>query len=113
MSTLLGLWFVVSAHMSGNDITAAFANERMEITDSGYKIWSGDIVSDSGSLTFFDGTNELDILGTSGPNQGKLFKCIYKMDGDNWIICYSLAERPTDFQSTKENKFVLITWGKK
>jgi uncharacterized protein (TIGR03067 family) len=113
MKTLIGLWFVVQAHMGGNDITPAFANEKMEITDTGYKIWSGDTVSDSGSLTFFDGTNELDILGTNGPNQGKLFKCIYKMDGDNIVICYSLSGRPTDFESTKENKFVLITWTRK
>ncbi len=113
MKTLIGLWFAVQAHIGGNDITSAFANEKMEITNTGYKIWSSDMVSDSGSLTFFDGTNELDILGINGPNQGKLFKCIYKMEGDNMIICYSLADRPTSFESTKENKFVLITWTKK
>ncbi len=62
MKTLIGLWFVVQAQMSGSDITSAFANEKMETTDAGYKIWSADMVSDSGSLTFFDGTNELDIL---------------------------------------------------
>jgi uncharacterized protein (TIGR03067 family) len=113
MKTLIGLWFAVQAHMGGNDITPAFANEKMEITDTGYKIWSGDMVTDSGSLTFFDGTNELDILGTNGPNKGKLFKCIYKMEGDDWIICYSLADRPQNFEATKENKFVLITWKKR
>jgi uncharacterized protein (TIGR03067 family) len=112
MNAFAGLWMVLSAQMSGNDITASFANEKMEITDTGYKIWSGDMVSDSGTLTFLDGTNELDILGTNGPNKGKLFKCIYQMESENIIICYSLADRPQNFEATKENKFVLITWKK-
>jgi hypothetical protein len=99
--------------MEGNDITPAFANEKMEITNTGYKIWYGDIVSDSGSLIFLDGMNEVDILGTNGPNKGKLFKCIYKMENDNMIICYSLTDRLQNFEATKANKFVLINWKKR
>ncbi|MFM7430286.1 MAG: hypothetical protein ACKO1F_10350 [Flammeovirgaceae bacterium] len=91
MKLLVGIWFVLSAEMSGKDITAAFANERMEITDTGYKIWSGDIVTDIGLLTFDEGAGELDIVGTEGSNKGKTFKCIYKMEGDNVVICYSLV----------------------
>ena len=35
------------------------------------------------------------------------------MEGEDWIICYSLEDRPQNFEATKENKFVLITWKKR
>lgn len=113
MKIFIGIWIALAAEMSGKDITAAFANERMEITDAGYKIWSGNMVTDSGLLTFNEGAGELDILGTEGPNKGKTFKCIYKVDGDNLIICYSLGQRPDKFETNAENNWVLIKWTKK
>jgi uncharacterized protein (TIGR03067 family) len=113
MKTLVGSWTVVHAEMGGKDITTLFANEQMEITDSGYKIRSGENVTDQGSLSYFEGTNALDIRGVEGPNKDKLFRCIYKMEGDNLEICYSRTDRPTQFATSAENQLVLIKWKRK
>lgn len=113
MKLVIGIWMALTAEMSGKDITAAFANERMEITDGGYKIWSVDIVTDAGQLKFNESASELDIVGTEGPNKGKTFKCIYKMEGDNMVICYSRGDRPDKFETNAENNWVLIKWTRK
>lgn len=113
MKIFIGIWIALSVEMSGKDITLSFANEQMEITDTGYKIWSGNVLTDSGILTFDEGAGELDIEGTQGLSRGKHFKCIYKMEGDNLVICYSLGGRPDKFESNAENKWVLIKWTKK
>lgn len=113
MKTLIGIWIVAHAQMSANDITLDFKNERMEIINSGYKVWSNDSASDSGLLTLYDGTNQMDMLGTEGPNKGKLFRCIWKREDEALVICYSQTDRPTTFETTEENNFVLIKWIKK
>lgn len=108
-----GLWKALKAEMSGNDITAYFAEEEMEIADNRYQILMKGVVKDSGDLIYYSGSSALDILGTGGPNKGKLFKCIYKLDTEKLVICYSQADRPLDYLATAENQFVLITWIKK
>lgn len=108
-----GLWKVLKAEMEGSNITTYFAYEEMEIADDCYQIRMKGVVKDSGDLIYYSGSNALDILGTEGPNKGKLFKCIYKIDTEKLVICYSQADRPLDYLATAENKFVLITWIKK
>ncbi len=115
MNTLNAIWIIVSAQLSGQDITASFQNEKLEIMDGAYKIWSGENISDSGILSYPSG-NAMDIKGTNGPNKGKVFTCIYKMESEQLTICYNLAQngiRPTEFVTTFENKFILITYQKK
>ncbi|MFM8851507.1 MAG: TIGR03067 domain-containing protein [Cytophagales bacterium] len=112
MNALLGIWMVMSAEMGGKDITAMFANERMEMKQNAYSILSGNIVIDSGTLLIDENAGEVDIVGTEGPNKGKQFKCIYKMKGDRLIICYSLGDRPTAFATDASHQWVLITWTK-
>lgn len=108
-----GLWKALKAEMAGNDITAYFADEEMKIVDNRYEILMKGVMKDSGDLIYYSGSNDLDILGTEGPNKGKLFKCLYKLDAEKLIICYSQTDRPLDYVATQENQFVLITWIKK
>lgn len=69
MNTLTGKWSIVHAEMNGQDVTAAFANQTLEIDDGACNLWSGDIVTDSGQLAFYQDSG-LDIQGTDGPNKG-------------------------------------------
>lgn len=115
MNTLSGKWMIVHAEMNGQDVTAAFANQTLEIDDGAYNLWLGDAVTDSGQLTFYEGS-ALDIQGLDGPNKGKMFACIHKLENGRLVICYNLAPggvRPTEYSATVENKFVLITYKKK
>lgn len=108
-----GLWKALKAEMAGNDITSYFADEEMKIADNRYQIIMKGVEKDSGNLIYYTDSNALDILGTEGPNKSKLFKCIYKLDKEKLVICYSQTGRPLNYVATPENQFVLITWIKK
>lgn len=115
MNTISGKWSIVHAEMNGQDITPSFVNQTLEIDDGAYQTWSGETITDSGQLTFY-GDSALDIQGLDGPNKGKMFACIYKMENGKLVICYNLAPggaRPKEYSATRENKFVLITYKKK
>ena len=49
------------------------------------------------------------------PNKGKTILAIYELTGDTLKVCYdvSVAVRPVKFESTDENKLVLIVYKKK
>jgi uncharacterized protein (TIGR03067 family) len=54
----------------------------------------------------------IDFTITSGRDKGKDQPGIYKVDGDTITICLArpgAKERPSDFKSTEENGFILVT----
>ena len=113
MKDISGFWSIVHAEMGGKDLTRTFVNERLDIAANHYKIWSGPNVTDAGKLRFHPDSNALDVNGTDGPNKGKVFACIFKVEADVLTICYNLAEggqRPAEFSATPENKFILIQY---
>lgn len=54
----------------------------------------------------------MDVTGTDGPNKGKTFLAIFEDNGDTMRICYDLEgkTRPTEFKTTKEKPYFLVTW---
>jgi len=54
----------------------------------------------------------LDVTGTEGPNKGKAFPAIYRLDGDTLEICYDLSgkSRPTEFKTTEGTRLFLVTY---
>jgi uncharacterized protein (TIGR03067 family) len=114
-SALIGLWMVMTAQLGGQDITLSLTMLSLQINGEEYSVSVKGQVVDAGRLEF-KGGYDLDIIGVSGTNQGKTLKCIYKMDGDNVVICYNMdtgGERPTDFVSPAGTKMLLVTYQKK
>ena len=57
------------------------------------------------------GKGELDIIGTTGPNKGKTYLTLYKLEGKTLIICYGLAgKRPASFEVSAKTKAMLMTY---
>jgi uncharacterized protein (TIGR03067 family) len=110
-----GTWKPVSAEFAG----AAYPDKilkTMKLTVDGekYKVEIGEEL-DEGTV-FIDpekSPKELDIKGgEKGPNAGKTFLCIYKLDGEELEVCYDLSgkARPTEFVSKKDTKLFRVTY---
>lgn len=54
-----------------------------------------------------------DLTARDGPNTGRLFKGIYKVEGDTLTMCRGVteaAERPTEFSTGAESGHSLVVW---
>jgi hypothetical protein len=51
-------------------------------------------------------------LGIFGPNKGKIFKCIYRFDGEDLITCYNLGgeDFPVSFDSKTHPLHYLVRY---
>jgi uncharacterized protein (TIGR03067 family) len=56
----------------------------------------------------------VDITPTTGMNKGKTIPAIIEVRGDTMRVCYNTMgqDRPKDFNSTAENKFVMMVYKK-
>lgn len=99
---LAGTWKPLEANLGGNLIDqmlldtarVAYAGDKYTIT-IGDKKEEGSYKLDAAKMP-----KEMDIFPTSGDNNGKTFFAVYKIDGDNLTICYSITEgvRPESFE---------------
>lgn len=58
----------------------------------------------------------MDIVGVEGPNKGKTFPAIYKLEGDTLTICYELGggkTRPAEFKTAEGTKAFLVEYKRK
>ena len=56
--------------------------------------------------------NAIDIVGTSGPNEGRTIFAIFAVDGDRLSICYDLGgeTRPAVFRSDEGTMMFLVRY---
>ena len=85
---LNGTWIPVKQEIGGRDLpAAAFEKYKLIMTDSIY-IYSV-VDQDKGVIKYSNG--KMDIYGKEGPNAGKHYTAIYKLEKGQLIICYNLA----------------------
>jgi uncharacterized protein (TIGR03067 family) len=55
------------------------------------------------------------VVGEDGPNKGKRYPAIYRLNGRELEICYDLSEqdRPRDFVSREGTKLFRVTYARK
>ncbi len=114
-SALIGLWMVMTAQLGGQDITSSMNFITLQINGDEFAVIVKGEVADGGRLEFKSGY-DLDVVGLTGVNNDKTFKCIFKTEGDYLTICYNMdvnGERPTDFVSPSGTKILLVTYQKK
>lgn len=112
-----GNWKPVTAELAGQPMAQAVLQTiSMKLEQGKYEVIA-DGHPDRGTYTLEASTKPkgMTVTGAEGPNQGKVFPCIYELKGDTLRICYDLsgAKRPTEFKSVAGTKLYLVTYQRK
>jgi uncharacterized protein (TIGR03067 family) len=116
LNGLDGTWQAEEAELAGkkwpDEVTKSI---QLVITKGKYlvKTAEGD---DRGTVQYMPDQkpSAMDITGTEGPNKGKRFLAIYKLDGDKLVVCYDLTgkARPQEFKTQAGTAMFLVTYRK-
>jgi uncharacterized protein (TIGR03067 family) len=111
---LQGTWALASAELAGKPFPEQLVKSMsLTMKDGRYTVMVGQ-GKDEGTckLDSSKTPKTIDITGTDGPNKGKTFLAIYKLDGDSLSICYDLSGKayPTEFKSKPDTKLFLVEY---
>jgi uncharacterized protein (TIGR03067 family) len=82
-----GEWIPIHQEFGGNELPpASFAQQRLIMKDSSYNVLAES--ADKGIARYSN--NKMDIFGKDGPNAGKHYPAIYKLENNQLTICYNL-----------------------
>jgi uncharacterized protein (TIGR03067 family) len=82
-----GEWIPIHQEFGGKELPAvSYAQQRLVMKDSTYTVFAES--ADKGIVNYSN--NKMDIFGKDGPNAGKHFPAIYKMENNELTICYNL-----------------------
>jgi uncharacterized protein (TIGR03067 family) len=85
---LNGTWIPIKQELGGAVLpAAAYQNYKLTINDSVYTYGSSQ--TDQGVISYDNG--KMDIYGKIGPNAGKHYTAIYKLENAELTICYNLT----------------------
>ena len=108
-----GTWQLVEGELGGNKFPPAVA-KAIKLTITGDKYMVTAESKDEGTVKYFPDTSPkaIEVTGTSGPNKGKTFPAIYKVDADTLTVCYDLSgkARPTEFKSKPDTQLFLAKY---
>jgi uncharacterized protein (TIGR03067 family) len=114
LKELNGVWLPDHATLGGKEMPKEVLKTiKLELADGKYTTTTAD-GQDKGDFKVDAAANpkSMDIEGTDGPNKGKKFPCIYKLNGDELTICYDLSgkSRPAEFKSEAKTLQYLVVY---
>jgi len=115
-SVLDGKWQAVEAELAGKKFPPQATRSIQLTLDGDNYLVTTDEGEDRGTARAMPDEKPaaLDITGTIGPNKGKTFLAIYKLDGDTLVVCYDLGgkSRPKEFKTEPKSMLFLVTYRK-
>jgi len=115
-SVLDGKWQAVEAELAGKKFPPRAATSIHLTIDGEKYLVTTDEGEDRGTVRNLpdEKPSAMDITGTLGPNKGKTFLAIYKLDGDKLVVCYDLGgqARPKEFKTEPNSILFLVTYRK-
>jgi uncharacterized protein (TIGR03067 family) len=112
---LQGAWGLVALEVNGQPVTVEKLTEaRLGVRGEKYGFRLGKTVLEMTCRLHPDqGPKAIDLTIASGPNKGKTFFGIYKLEGDTYTICRPMEpgkERPTAFATKPGSGLMLVVW---
>lgn len=116
-SALNGKWQAVEAELAGKKFPPQAAKSIQLAIDGEKYIVTTAEGEDRGTVRCLpdEKPSAMDIItGTNGPNKGKTFLAIYKIEGEQLVVCYDLAgkARPKEFKTEPKSSLFLVTYRK-
>ncbi len=121
-ANLGGIWVVSRAEFAGNSLSVPIGME-LQISGDQYRIGSvtnAALPTDRGRIIHLASALDanpasIDIVGEDGPNQGKRFPAIYRLNTRELEMCIDLAgqARPTEFVSLEGTLLVRLSYTRK
>ncbi len=111
---LRGTWKPVTAELGGKPFPdGVLKTMKLVVAEGKYTVTVGE-QTDEGTvkLDAAQKPRAMDIVGTKGPNQGKMIPAIYEVTGDTLRVCYDLSgkARPTEFKTKADTQLFLIEY---
>jgi uncharacterized protein (TIGR03067 family) len=115
IESLQGGWTMVLVFRNGEAVPADQAKSgELVVEDKEYRAKLGaNAVTATIKVDASRTPKEIDLTLTSGEQQGKTVKGIYKIAGDDLTICRGLTDkvaRPIDFAAPVDSGLLLVTW---
>ena len=113
LSKIQGKWTAVSGQIGAIPMPKATVDKIvLKIIGETYDYDEGH-GHDRGTLKAIDGDGPkaMDIVGTDGPNKGKVYHTIFKIEKSVLTICYGLdGKRPSSFEANEKSKTLLMVY---
>jgi uncharacterized protein (TIGR03067 family) len=118
--TISGKWKISAAELGGRQLPASeFDKQILEMDKNSYQVIEDKVVA-TGTLHRIRGSHPqaMTMKCVYGPNEGKTFQCIYRLEGDgddlDLLMCYNLGgeDLPHDFKTFDNTLLYLVRYKK-
>jgi uncharacterized protein (TIGR03067 family) len=113
--SLQGNWALTSVELNAQVLSMEkLKDARLTVKDTQYTLQLGDIGVEMTHVLHADQQPKaMDLTIAAGPDKGKTFRAIYKLEDDTLTVCRSIkpdVERPTKFATAPESGLMLVVW---
>jgi uncharacterized protein (TIGR03067 family) len=115
---LEGAWLPIAADVSGRELEVnTLRVARLVIATHVYCIFDrDDQVVDTGEWcrAGYGAVEGIDLVGSTGPHNGRRIEALFELNGDRLLICYDLenSQRPVRMEPLPEQLLLRITYAR-
>jgi uncharacterized protein (TIGR03067 family) len=113
--SLAGTWKLTSVEINAQALSMEKLQEaRLVVSGSKYSLLLGDTRLEMTHVLDADKRPKaMDLTIGDGPDKGKVFPAIYKLEGDKLTVCRNIMpdkDRPAEFATRPDTGLMLVVW---
>jgi uncharacterized protein (TIGR03067 family) len=114
-NSLAGTWKLTSVEINGQPLSMEKLQEaRLEVEGAKYSLVLGETRLEMTHVLHADrAPKQMELAIAEGPDKGKVFPAIYKLEGDKLTVCRNIEagkERPAEFATKADTGLMLVVW---